>query len=137
MEENQKPKQVLFACVRNAGRSQMAAALFNIIKTSPGVKGVSAGSNPGHEVHKVVIEVMKELDVNLEGIIPRKLTDEIAREACIIVTMGCGESTPTFPGVEVIEWDISDPNNKPIETAREIRDLLKAKVTELVRAKDF
>ena len=130
-------KKIMFACVRNAGRSQIAASLFNSIKKDSIVKGLSAGSNPGSEVHKVVVEVMREVGINLEGIKPRKLTDDLAKDASIIVTMGCGESTPKFPGVKVIEWQIPDPKDEPIEIAREIRELIRSKVVELINNEGF
>ncbi|ORX53600.1 phosphotyrosine protein phosphatases I, partial [Hesseltinella vesiculosa] len=113
-------KIIIFACVHNAGRSQMSAALFNKHKHSDNVVGISAGTEPADKVHPNVVEVMKELDIDLSHGKPQKLTEELAKNASMIITMGCNETCPYVPGVDIIDWKLADPKNATIEGTREI-----------------
>ncbi len=123
---------VLFACVHNAGRSQMAAAFFNQIADPSRARGVSAGMQPAKQVHANVVKVMREVVIDLHGAKPRRLTDELAGQAQVLVTMGCGGSCPVIAGVRVIDWNIPDPKDQPPQRVREIRDEIRHKVTQLV-----
>ncbi len=124
-------KTVLFACVHNAGRSQMAAALFNLAADPAKARAVSAGTEPGPRVHPEVLEAMKELGVDLSTARPQKLTAELAAGAALLVTMGCGESCPVVPGVRIDDWPLEDPKGKPIARVREIRDDVRRRVARL------
>ncbi|KAF9905973.1 hypothetical protein EC991_001132 [Linnemannia zychae] len=123
---------IMFACIHNAGRSQMAAAFFNKHKTSPSIKGISAGTNPATEVHPVVREIMLEIGIDLTDITPVKLTTELAKTVSTIVTMGCGETCPFVPGVKIVDWAVTDPKNKSTEEARAIRDEIEQRIKEFV-----
>lgn len=125
-------KTVLFACVHNSGRSQMAAALFNALADPALARAVSAGTQPGERVHPVVVEAMKELGSDLSGVRPRLLTDELAREASILVTMGCGEACPAVPGLRREDWPLDDPKGRPLGEVRRIRDDVQGRVRRLV-----
>jgi len=124
-------KTVLFACVHNAGRSQMAAALFNLVSDPAKARAVSAGTEPGPRVHPEVLEAMKELSVDLSDAKPRKLTTALASEAELLVTMGCGETCPAVPGLQRDDWPLEDPKGKPIARVREIREDIRRRVTDL------
>ncbi|HEX7897589.1 MAG TPA: arsenate reductase ArsC [Planctomycetota bacterium] len=130
-------KTVLFACVHNAGRSQMAAALFNLRADPSKARAVSAGTQPGERVHPVVAEALGELGIDIAALRPRLLTPELAREASTLVTMGCGEACPAVPGLERLDWPLEDPKGKPIERVREIRDEVGRLVEELIRARSW
>jgi arsenate reductase len=123
---------VIFACIHNAGRSQMAAAWFNALCDSSKARAVSAGTEPGTHVHPEVLEVMREVGVDLAGNMPQKLTDELARGAQMLVTMGCGEQCPVVPGLRRDDWPLEDPKGKPIARVREIRDDVRARVERLI-----
>ncbi len=125
-------KTVLFACVHNAGRSQMAAALFNQLADPALARAVSAGTRPGERVHPVVVEAMKELGIDLSDVRPRLLTDDLAREASLLVTMGCGEACPAVPGLRRDDWPLDDPKGRPIEAVRRIRDQIGERVRRLI-----
>lgn len=125
-------KTVLFACVHNAGRSQMAAALFNLRADLAKAKAVSAGTQPGERVHPVVQDALAEIGIDVAGLRPRLLTPELAREAATLVTMGCGEACPHVPGLERLDWPLEDPKGKPIERVREIRDDVAKRVDALL-----
>jgi arsenate reductase len=125
-------KTVLFACVHNAGRSQMAAALFNRLADPAKARGVSAGTEPGARVHPEVVEAMREVGVDLRGVAPRRLTDELAGEANVLVTMGCGEACPVVAGVERQDWPLEDPKGQSLARVREIRDEVERRVRRLV-----
>lgn len=125
-------KTILFACVHNAGRSQMAAALFNRLADPGRARAVSAGTQPGAHVHPEVVAVMRELDVDLSAARPRLLTDNLARGAALLVTMGCGEACPHVPGLARDDWPLDDPKGQPLERVREIRDEIQARVARLV-----
>lgn len=127
-------KTVIFACIHNAGRSQMAAAWFNALADKSKAQALSAGTNPGTRVHPEVLQAMREVGIDLEGSTPRKLTDELASEASILITMGCGEQCPHVPGLRHLDWPLEDPKGKPVERVREIREEVKGLVQDLVRA---
>ena len=122
-------KTVLFACIHNAGRSQMAAALFNHLADPAKARAISAGTQPGSHVHPEVLQAMVELGVDLSAVVPQKLTPELAATASLLITMGCGEACPVVPGLARDDWPLEDPKGKPIERVREIR----ADITERVR----
>ena len=119
---------IIFACVHNAGRSQMAAALFNRFADPEQARALSAGTNPGERVHPEVLEAMAELGVDLSGVRPQKLTAELASGASHLITMGCGESCPHVPGAEVHDWSLDDPKGRPIEEVRQIRGQIEERV---------
>jgi len=125
-------KTVLFACIHNAGRSQMAAAWFNALANHDKARAISAGTEPGPRVHPEVLTAMREVGVDLEGIAPQKLTDELAAASTILITMGCGEQCPHVPGIRRMDWPLEDPKGKPVERVREIRDEVKARVLNLL-----
>lgn len=126
-------KTIIFACVHNAGRSQMAAALFNQLADPAKARALSAGTNPGDRVHPEVVQVMREEGVELEGVRPRKLTPELASQAQLVVTMGCGDECPVVPGLRRDDWPLEDPKGQPIERVRAIRDEIRRRVQALVR----
>jgi arsenate reductase len=128
---------VLFACVHNAGRSQMAAALFNQLADATKAKAISAGTQPGPHVHPVVVDAMRELDVDLSGAAPIRLTPEVARQAQLLVTMGCGDECPVVPGTERDDWPLDDPKDKSLLEVRAIRDEIKGRVDQLVARKGW
>jgi arsenate reductase len=126
-------KTYVFACVHNAGRSQMAAAWLNRLANVEKARAVSAGTQPGTRVHPEVLEVMKEVDVDLSGAQPQKLTDELARGASMLVTMGCGEACPVIPGLRREDWPLEDPKGKTPGRVREIRDEIRGRIEDLIR----
>ena len=123
---------VLFACVHNAGRSQMAAALFNQLADPSRARAISAGTEPGSRVHPEVVAVMREAGIDLSAAVPRKLTEDLAREAQVLVTMGCGDACPFVPGARMEDWPLPDPNGQPIGIVRQIRDEVRARVEDLL-----
>lgn len=125
-------KTVLFACVHNAGRSQMGAAWFNALADGTKARAVSAGTEPGARVHPEVLEAMKEVGIDLSNATPRFLSDDLARAATMLITMGCGEACPAVPGLRRDDWPLEDPKGKSVERVREIRDEVKRRVTELL-----
>ena len=125
---------VLFACVHNAGRSQMAAAFFNAMADPGKARAVSAGTEPGPRVHPEVAAAMSEAGIDLSGAIPQRLTAELASGARDLVTMGCGDECPFIPGARMHDWPLEDPKGKPPERVREIRDEIRARVQEMVTA---
>lgn len=125
-------RTVLFACVHNAGRSQIAAAWFNALADPAKARAISAGTEPGTRVHPEVAEAMKELGIDLSGATPQKLTPELAQEAQVLVTMGCGDKCPYVPGARIEDWPLPDPKGQPIERVREIRDEIRQQVTDLI-----
>lgn len=125
-------KTVLFACVHNAGRSQMAAAWFCRLADPTLARAVSAGTEPGERVHPEVVDAMREVGVDLSSGHPQRLTDELARGATLLVTMGCGESCPFVPGLAREDWPLEDPKGKPVETVRRIRDEVRERVERLI-----
>ena len=127
------PKTVIFACVHNAGRSQMAAYWFNHLADPTQARALSAGTEPGPHVHPVVKEAMKERGLDLSDAQPRKLTAELARGAAFLVTMGCGESCPYVPGVPILDWPLPDPKGQDIEAVRVIRDEVESRVRSFIK----
>jgi arsenate reductase len=125
-------KTVLFACVHNAGRSQMAAAWFNALRDPAKARAISAGTDPGSRVHSEVLEAMREVGVELAEERPKYLTEELARSAQVLITLGCGEQCPVVPGLRRLDWPLEDPRGKPIERVREIRDEVKRRVSDLL-----
>ena len=125
-------KTVLFACVHNAGRSQMAAAWFNRLSDPEQARAVSAGTAPGSRVHPEVVLAMREVGIELEHEQPRFLSDELAHTASLLITMGCGEACPAVPGLRREDWPLEDPKGKSVERVREIRDEVRARVSALL-----
>jgi arsenate reductase len=126
---------VLFVCIQNAGRSQIASALFD--RAAAGAHASrSAGSNPAPRVHREVVEVMRELELDLSERVPRRLDRADAEWADVVVTMGCGDACPYVPGKRYIDWQLDDPHGQPLEHVREIRDEIDARVRELVAELD-
>ena len=123
---------ILFACVHNAGRSQIAAAWFNQLADPAQACAISAGTDPGERVHPEVVEAMREVGIDLDGIVPQKLTEDLARQAQVLVTMGCGDACPVIPGARVEDWPLLDPKGQPLEIVRQIRDDIRAKVEDLI-----
>ncbi len=127
-------KTVVFACVHNAGRSQMAAAFFNRLADPGRARAVSAGTQPAAHVHPEVVDVMREIGIDLASARPQRLTDELAQGAALLITMGCGEACPFVPGLRRLDWNLRDPKGQPIATVRAIRDDIAARVRALVDA---
>jgi arsenate reductase len=122
---------VLFLCVHNAGRSQMAAGWLRHLAEDR-VEVFSGGSDPGVELNAVAIEAMAEVGIDISTEYPKPWTDEIARAADVIVTMGCGDACPLFPGTRYEDWELTDPAGQPIEVVREVRDDIRARVEALL-----
>lgn len=125
-------KKIIFACVHNAGRSQMAAAYFNLLADPAKATAISAGTEPGPRTHPEVVTAMAELGVDLSAARPQKLTDDMARGADLLVTMGCGEQCPAVIGIRRDDWPLEDPKGKPVERVREIRDEVRARIERLL-----
>jgi arsenate reductase len=130
-------KTAIFACIHNAGRSQMAAAFVTALADPARATALSAGTEPAERVHPEVVEVMREVGVDLSGARPTRLTDELARGASLLVTMGCGESCAFVPGLERLDWNLPDPKGLALERVRAIRDDIRAHVSELVRSRGW
>lgn len=123
---------VLFVCRHNAGRSQMSQALFE--RAAGGRhQAASAGTTPGEHVHPEVVQVMRELGVDLDDRRPQRLTTELARWADMVVTMGCGDECPYVPGRRYLDWELPDPKGRPLEEVRATRDEIGRRVEDLVR----
>jgi arsenate reductase (thioredoxin) len=131
------PHTVIFACVHNAGRSQMAAAFFNALADSSKARAVSAGTNPGAQVHPEVVAAMREAGMDLHAAVPRLLTPELAKDAAWLITMGCGDACPVVPGVRRGDWPLDDPKGQPIERVRQIRDDIRQRVEVFLVDHDF
>jgi arsenate reductase (thioredoxin) len=125
-------KTVIFACLHNAGRSQMAAAFFNKLADPVKARALSAGTSPGERVYPEVVAVMQEEGIDLSSARPQKLTTELAGEAQLLITMGCGDECPYVPGIRRGDWPLEDPKGQPIERIRAIRDDLRARVEALI-----
>jgi arsenate reductase (thioredoxin) len=128
---------VVFACVHNAGRSQMAAAFFDALADPARARAISAGTDPGPRVHPEVLAVMAEVGIDLAHARPRRLTPELARGAALLVTMGCGETCPVVPGVRIDDWPLADPKGQSIEAVRSIRAEVRRRVQRLVVAEGW
>jgi arsenate reductase len=125
-------KKFVFACVHNAGRSQMAAAFFNALADKSRAFAVSAGSNPAKVVHPEVLTVMKEVGIDLSNAVPQLLTPDLASGADSLITMGCGDNCPYVPGVKRADWALPDPKGQSLDAVRKTRDAVKALVEQLI-----
>ena len=123
---------VAFACVHNAGRSQMAAAWFNLLADPTKARAISAGTDPGPRVHLEVVTAMREVGLDLSAASTSKLTIEVAQRAQMLVTMGCGDQCPVVPGLKRDDWALEDPKGKPLARVREIRDEIRQHVETLL-----
>jgi len=130
-------EHVIFACVHNAGRSQMAAAFFNDIADRSRVDAVSVGTQPADRVHPVVVDTMREVGFDLGGNRPQRLTDDLARRASLLITMGCGDECPYVPGLERDDWPLDDPKGRSPDQVRAIRDDVRRRVDALVDARGW
>jgi protein-tyrosine-phosphatase len=126
---------VLFLCVHNAGRSQMAAAWLRHLSGDT-VEVFSGGSDPGYEVNAAAVQAMAEVGIDISTEYPKPWTDEIARAADVIITMGCGDACPIFPGKRYEDWTLTDPAGQPIEVVRSVRDDIRARVEQLMTSLD-
>jgi arsenate reductase len=127
-------RKIVFACLHNAGRSQMAAAFFNALADPSKARAYSAGTQPAASVHPEVASVMREVGIDLASATPQRLTSELLAGADLLVTMGCGEECPFVPGVRVEDWQLADPKGQPLERVREIRDDIRRRVQQLILA---
>ena len=125
-------KRVIFACIYSAGRSQMAAAFFNRLADPDEARAISAGTQPIDRVHPEAVAVMLEVGIDLSDTRPQRLTPELARDARLLVTMGCGDECPVVPGARREDWPLEDPKGLPLEQVRAIRDEIRARVERLV-----
>jgi arsenate reductase len=123
--------EVLFICVHNAGRSQMAAGLVKL-RSEGRIHVRSAGSAPGEEINPVAVQAMGEIGVDMAKEFPKPLTDDAVRAADVVITMGCGDACPIYPGKRYEDWDLDDPAGRDLETVRRIRDEIDARVQRLV-----
>ena len=123
--------EVLFVCVHNAGRSQMAAGLVKL-RSDGRVHDRSAGSDPGEEINPAVVEAMADVGVDLSEEFPKPLTDEVVRAADVVITMGCGDACPIYPGKRYEDWAVDDPAGQDVATVRRIRDEIDRRVRTLV-----
>ena len=126
------PVSVVFACIRNAGRSQIASAFFDALADPVKALSASGGTNPAERVHREVVEAMREVGIDVSSRVPQKLTAEMAKGAVLLVTMGCGDRCPYVPGVRTVDWFLPDPRGQTLERVRAIRDDIRARVVELV-----
>lgn len=122
----------IFACIHNAGRSQMSAAFFNQLVDPDLACGISAGTHPAEHVHPVVVDAMREVGIDLSNAKPQKLTAELAQDAEMLVTMGCGDECPYVPGLRRDDWPLPDPKGQGIESVRQTRDEIKQRVLHLL-----
>ena len=123
--------EVLFVCVHNAGRSQMAAGLVKL-RSEGRIHVRSAGSTPADEINPAVVEAMEEIGVDMSEEFPKPLTDEVVRAADVVITMGCGDACPIYPGKRYEDWELDDPAGKDLETVRRIRDEIDERVQKLI-----
>ena len=123
--------EVLFVCVHNAGRSQMAAALLDRYAEGR-VRVRSAGSTPANEINPAVVTAMNEVGIDLSTELPKQLSTAAVEDADVVVTMGCGDACPVFPGKRYLDWDLADPSGLPVAEVRPIRDRIDALVRELL-----
>ena len=130
-------KSIVFACVHNAGRSQMAAAFFNELANPAKARALSAGTEPGARVHPQVVNAMHEVGIDLSHAHPQRLTTELARDAQFLITMGCGDACPVVPGAKRDDWPLDDPKDKGIEGVRRIRDEIRRRVEYFIAEEDL
>ena len=124
--------KVIFACVHNAGRSQMAAAFFNQLADPQKAQAISAGTEPGARVHPEVQAVMQEVGIDLSNAKPQKLTEELAKDAKLLITMGCGDKCPYVPGLRRDDWPLLDPKGRPLDEVRAVREEIRKRVSDLI-----
>ncbi|WP_183769233.1 arsenate reductase ArsC [Tunturibacter empetritectus] len=129
--------RVIFACVHNAGRSQMASAFFNHMADPAKAEAISAGTEPGLRIHPEVLVVMQEIGIDLSDAKPQKLTEELARDAQLLITMGCGDQCPYVPGLRRDDWPLHDPKGLPADEVRTIRDDVNARVKNLIETENL
>jgi arsenate reductase len=127
----------IFACVHNAGRSQISAAFFNLLADPTNAQAISAGTHPAEQVHPVVVEVMREVGIDLSQAKPQKLTAELAQNAEMLITMGCGDECPYVPGLIREDWPLPDPKGQAVEAVRETRDNIKQRIVELIEQRQI
>ncbi len=125
-------QKVIFACVHNAGRSQMSAAFFNQFADPAKARAVSAGTQPAEHVHPVVVDAMLEVGIDLRNAKPQRLTAELAREAELLITMGCGDDCPYVPGLRRDDWPLPDPKGQGLDAVRKTREEIRARVLDLL-----
>ena len=130
-------KKVIFACVHSAGRSQMSAAFFNHLVDPSKAFAVAAGTRPAERVHPEVVDIMRELSIDLGGAKPQKLTQQLAEDATLLITMGCGDECPYVPGLRRDDWKLEDPKGQSADQVRSIRDDIRMRVAELLRAEGW
>jgi arsenate reductase len=128
---------VIFACLHNAGRSQMARAFFNALVSTAGVSATSAGTEPAPRIHPSVVEAMAEIGMDIASSRPQRLTDELANRGSLLVTMGCGDRCPIVPGLERLDWSVPDPKDMPIGEVRAIRDDIRQRVIGLIESRGW
>ena len=131
------PAQILFACIHNAGRSQIAAAWLNKLADPSRVRAISAGTQPGERVHPEVLEAMRAVGIDLAGVKPQRLTDELAEASTMLITLGCGEACPAVPGLRRDDWPVEDPKGKSMERVEAIRDELRGRVEALIEGEGW
>jgi arsenate reductase len=129
--------KVIFACVHNAGRSQMSAAFFNEMADPAQARAISAGTQPATDVHPVVVDAMREVGIDLSAAKPQKLTPELAATAQMLITMGCGDECPYIPGLAREDWPLPDPKGQDIAAVRVIRDEIAQRVRRLQEQKNI
>jgi len=122
---------ILFLCIHNAGRSQMAAGFARELSNGS-VAILSGGSEPADQVNPVAVEVMNEVGIDIAGYVPQKFNDDLLNSVDVVVTMGCGDTCPFIPGKRYIDWPLDDPKGRPIEEVRVIRDQIRANVADLL-----
>lgn len=127
----------IFACIHNAGRSQMSAAFFNQLADPQQARAISAGTHPAEHVHPVVVEAMLEEGVDLSEAKPQRLTAELAQGAEMLITMGCGDECPYVPGLQRDDWPLPDPKGQDLESVRRTRSQIKERVTQLLTQKQL
>ncbi len=125
-------QKVIFACVHNAGRSQMSAAFFNQFADPKLALAISAGTQPAERVHPVVVEVMLEVGIDLRNAKPQKLTAELAQDADMLITMGCGDECPFVPGLRRDDWPLPDPKDQGVDSVRRTREEIRERVLDLL-----
>jgi arsenate reductase len=126
-------KTYIFACIHNAGRSQISAAFFNQLADPQRAHAISAGTQPADHVHPIVVEVMHEVGIDLSAAHPQKLTAELAQHAEMLITMGCGDECPYVPGLRREDWPLPDPKGRSIDDVRMIRDEIRTRVSNLLK----
>jgi arsenate reductase len=126
-------KKIIFACVHNAGRSQMAAAFFNLLADPSKARAISAGTEPAERVHPEVIAAMREVGIDVTEAHPQRLTTALARDAVLLETMGCGDECPVVPGAKRDDWPLLDPKGKSQAEVRRVRDEIRTRVRGLIQ----